>query len=524
MEVLEVKNALLSVSEKLGLVSFAAGLRELGVELYATGGTRQALLDAGVDCHDLAGYTGYPEMLDGRVKTLHPKVHAGILARRDLPHHMQQLDEHQIVPFDLVVVNLYPFRQTVGRKGCALPEAIEQIDIGGPTLIRAAAKNHSAVAVVTDPGQYAGVLQELKERGGIRLETRRRLAIEAFQLTASYDRAIARYLDSQLAGAEFPSELVCDYRLRRRLRYGENPHQQAALYVEAESAGPAIATAHQLHGKELSFNNILDLDSALAVVRDFAEPAAVVIKHTNPCGAAQAATLREAFLAAYEGDPLSAFGSVLGFNRELDAATAEAITEPGRFIEAIIAPRFSDEALHLLTTRPKWKANVRLVQVGELEWGQGTAASDYRKVSGGVLVQSADVGEDPREQWQVVTQRQPNEQELRDLAFAWKLVRHVKSNAIVLAKQMRLVGVGAGQMSRVDAVELAVRKAGDRAAGSVLASDAFFPFRDGPEAAAAAGVSAIIQPGGSRRDAEVIQACNEHNMAMIFTGRRHFRH
>jgi len=525
MDVVPIKRALFSVSEKLGVVSFAAGLQQLGTEIYATGGTRQALVDAGVSCVDLAEYTGYPEMLDGRVKTLHPKVHAGILARREVPEHMSQLQQHQIVPFDMVVVNLYPFERTVARRGCTLAEAIEQIDIGGPTMIRAAAKNHASVAVVTDPGQYADLLQEIKDRGGVSAETRRRLAVEAFQLTAAYDRAIARYLDSQVDGEEFPGELVCDYRRRRLLRYGENPHQRAALYVESGVLGPAIATAHQLHGKELSFNNILDLDSALAVALEFSEPAAVVIKHTNPCGVAVASTLRDAFLAAYECDPVSAFGSVLGFNRPVDGATAEAIAEPGRFIEAIVAPRFDEEAVQVLTTKPKWKANVRLVEVGELDVTPEVLQQlDYRKISGGVLVQTADRGDDPREEWRVVTERKPTDEELRDLEFAWRVVRHVKSNAIVLAKEGRAIGVGAGQMSRVDAVQLAVGKAGDRAAGSVLASDAFFPFRDGPDRAADAGVQAIIQPGGSRRDDEVIAACNERGLAMIFTGRRHFRH
>jgi phosphoribosylaminoimidazolecarboxamide formyltransferase/IMP cyclohydrolase len=524
VEVVKIRTALVSVSEKLGLISFAQALRDAGVEIFSTGGTHRTLREASVPAVEVAEYTGFPEMLDGRVKTLHPKVHGGILARRDVPEHMAALRAHAIRPFDMVVVNLYPFEQTVARPGCTLEQAIEQIDIGGPAMIRSAAKNHDAVAVVTDPAQYARVLQELRQRGGIGVELRRQLAWEAFELTAHYDRAIANYLAAR-AAEPFPRELVLDFQRKGLLRYGENPHQQGAFYLERGLGGAALATAQQLHGKELSYNNLLDLDSALLLAAEFAEPAAVVIKHNNPCGAATADALHHAFLRAYEGDPVSAFGCVLGFNRTVDEATAEAITEPGRFVEAIVAPDFADAAVRLLTTRPTWKGSVRLVRVGD--WGDGrdlVAGWDLRRVSGGLLVQTRDGGPDPQSDWKVVTRRQPTAKELDDLRFAWIVAKHVKSNAIVLARDRMVIGVGAGQMNRVESVAIASRKAAERARGSVLAGDAFFPFRDGPDLAAAAGVTAIIQPGGSRRDEECTAACNEHDIAMIFTGRRHFRH
>ena len=525
MEVVQVKTALVSVSQKLGLTSFGRALADAGVEIYSTGGTRRALTEAGIGAIEVAEYTGFPEMLDGRVKTLHPKVHGGILARRDLPEHMAAIAAHDIRPLDMVVVNLYPFEQTVARADCTLEQAIENIDIGGPTMIRSAAKNHDAVVVVTDPAQYASVIDELRERGGISHETRRRLALEAFRLTAHYDRAIAVYLARQQSREQFPCELVLDFSRKQVLRYGENPHQQAAFYVERGVSGPSLATARQIHGKELSYNNLLDLESALSAAVEFEQPAAIVVKHNNPCGASAAATLRQAFLQAYEGDPVSAFGCVIAFNREVDEATAEAITEPGRFVEAIVAPGFSDAASKLIETRPSWKANVRLLEVGELPASHDRAAAwDYRRVGGGLLVQTPDVVPDPESEWKVVTKRHPTDKELADLRFGVKVVKHVKSNAIVLAKDRMVVGVGAGQMNRVESEEIAVKKAGDRARGAVLAGDAFFPFRDGPDAAARAGVTAIIQPGGSKRDDESIAACDEHKIAMVFTGRRHFRH
>jgi phosphoribosylaminoimidazolecarboxamide formyltransferase/IMP cyclohydrolase len=487
-------------------------------------------VDAGIRATEVAEYTGFPEMLDGRVKTLHPKIHGGILARRDRPEHMRALEAHAIRQFDMVVVNLYPFEQTVARPDCSFEEAIENIDIGGPSMIRSAAKNHDAVAAVTDPSQYAGVLDELRQRGGISLETRRQLALQAFRLTAHYDRmiadrAIANYLARHESAERFPTELVLDLQRKQVLRYGENPHQHAAFYVERGVTGATLATARQIHGKELSYNNLLDLESALALVTEFTEPAAVVIKHNNPCGTATHEQLAVAFLRAYDGDPVSAFGCVMALNRTVDEATADAIAEPGRFVEAIIAPSFSEAAVQVLTTRPSWKANVRLIEVGEFgNSHESSGGWEYRRVSGGLLVQTRDAGSDPQDEWKIVTRRQPTDKELDDLRFAWTVVKHVKSNAIVLAKDRMVIGVGAGQMNRVESVDIATRKAGDKARGSVLGGDAFFPFRDGPDLAAKAGVTAIIQPGGSKRDEESIRACDENNIAMIFTGRRHFRH
>ncbi len=525
MDVLRVQTALVSVSDKTGLTEFARELSRAGVEMFSTGGTRRALAEAGIAAVEVAEYTGFPEMLDGRVKTLHPKVHGGILARRDLPEHMAALREHGIRTLDLIVVNLYPFERTVAQPNCTMDEAIENIDIGGPSMIRSAAKNHDAVAVVTDPGQYAAVLEELRSRGGVSRELRRRLALEAFRRTARYDRAIAGYLERDTTHEEFPADLVLEFERRQILRYGENPHQQAAFYTTRGADGPSLAAARQLHGKELSYNNLLDLESALALVSEFSQPGAVLIKHNNPCGASETDSLRQAFLQAYDGDPVSAFGCVMALNRTVDEATAEAITDTGRFVEAIIAPGFSDAGLRLLTTRPSWKTNVRLLELGDLNRsGLAPPGWDLRRVSGGLLVQTPDLDPERELEWKVVTQRQPTDKVLADLRFGLKIVKHVKSNAIVLAKDRMVVGVGAGQMNRVESVEIAVRKAGDRARGAVLAGDAFFPFRDGPDAAAKAGVAAIIQPGGSKRDDESIAACNEHGIAMVFTGRRHFRH
>ena len=525
MDVVPIRRALISVSQKIGLTTFARGLQEAGVRIYSTGGTRKFLSEGGVESTEVADYTGFPEMLDGRVKTLHPKIYGGILARRDMPEHIAALEAHDIRPFDLVVVNLYPFEQTVSRRDCSFAEAIEQIDIGGPSMIRAAAKNHDSVAVVTDPSQYADILQEILEQEGTSATTRRNLSLMAFRLTAGYDRAIVDYLACHETEEDFPSQLVVELKKKATLRYGENPHQKAAIYIESSSTGSSLGSSLKIHGKELSYNNLLDLDSALLITLEFAEPTAVIIKHNNPCGAATRESLREAFLCAYEGDPVSAFGCVLGFNRPVDRATAEALTEPGRFVEAIIAPEFSDVAVELLTSRPTWKANVRLVEVGNLnDAPDATDSWDYRRITGGMLIQSRDSLDDPRDEWQVVSKRKPNDKEIEDLQFCWKIVKHVKSNAIVLAKDLSIVGVGAGQMNRVESVDIAIRKAGQRSLESVLASDAFFPFRDGPDRAANSRITAIIQPGGSRRDAESIAACNEHDIAMIFTGRRHFRH
>jgi phosphoribosylaminoimidazolecarboxamide formyltransferase/IMP cyclohydrolase len=525
-----IRRALLSVSDKTGLLDLARGLAAFHIELISTGGTRKALADAGLSVRDVSEVTGFPEMLDGRVKTLHPRVHGGILAVRDNPEHVRTMQEHSIPPIDLVVCNLYPFEATLARPGATHEEIIENIDIGGPSMVRSAAKNYRDVAIVTSPDQYVAILQEMRQHNGaLSLVTRERLAAAAFTRTAAYDRAISTYFAGLTETEPFAASF--DLRLVRRqsLRYGENPHQRAAFYVEPDAPPASVARAEVLHGKELSYNNLLDLDSALNLVREFSEPAAVVIKHNNPCGAAIADSLVEAFRKAYEGDPLSAFGGILGFNREVDEATAMQISEPNRFVECIIAPSFSDAAFHVLTTRPTWKKSVRLLKTGPLgglHQGVDTPRSplDFRRVDGGLLVQDRDRGSDDFGQLKVVTKRAPTEEEMRDLHFTWLVCKHVKSNAIVLGKDGMVVGVGAGQMSRVDSVQIAVRKAAQRSKGAVLASDAFFPFRDNVDEAARAGVTAIIQPGGSVRDADSIQACDEHGLAMVFTGIRHFRH
>lgn len=524
-----IRRALLSVSDKTGLIDLARGLAAFNVELISTGGTRKALADAGLAVRDISEVTGFPEILDGRVKTLHPKIHGGLLAIRDNPQHQATIAAQGIQPIDLVVCNLYPFEATVARPGASHEEIVENIDIGGPSMVRSASKNYHDVAVVTSPEQYPAVLAELQaNNGGLTLATRERLAAAAFARTAAYDQAIAAYFAGRAEprpADPLPARLELVFERRMPLRYGENPHQAAAFYVEPGVRHASVATALQRHGKELSYNNILDLDSAFNLVREFAEPAAVVIKHNNPCGAAIGATLEEAFQKAYEGDPLSAYGGVLAFNREVDEATARQITEPKRFIECIIAPGYSEAAFAVLTTRPTWKNSVRLLTTPPLIDDPTARARDFRRVDGGLLVQTRDLrGADDFAGLKVVTKRPPTPQELADLRFAWLVCKHVKSNAIVLAKGGMVVGVGAGQMSRVDSVHLAVRKSGDRHTGSVLASDAFFPFRDNVDEAAKAGVTAIAQPGGSLRDADSIAACDEHGLAMVFTGTRHFRH
>ncbi|HLJ96892.1 MAG TPA: bifunctional phosphoribosylaminoimidazolecarboxamide formyltransferase/IMP cyclohydrolase [Gemmataceae bacterium] len=523
-----IRRALLSVSDKTGLVDLARVLAELGVELISTGGTRKSLEAAGLTVRDIADLTGFPEILDGRVKTLHPRVYGAILAVREDPQHQATLQAHRIPPIDLVVCNLYPFEATVAKPGSSHEQIIEDIDIGGPTLVRAAAKNYHDVAIVMEPARYAIIIDELRANGGaLTLETREQLAAAAFARIAAYDRAISHYFQRRLGDEILPAQLDLHFERRMPLRYGENPHQQAAFYIDPDERRASVATAKALHGKELSFNNLLDLDSALNLIREFDVPAAVVIKHNNPCGAAVAASLEEAFRKAYEGDPLSAYGGILGFNREVDEATARQVTEPNRFVECVIAPSFHPAAFALLTTRPSWKKNVRLLETGPLtnESRDGAAGYDFRRVDGGLLVQTRDLARaDELAQMQIPTKRAPCAEELADLRFAWVVCKHVKSNAIVLAKDGRVVGVGAGQMSRVDSVHLAVRKAGERSRGSVLASDAFFPFRDNIDEAAKAGVTAVVQPGGSMRDPDSIQACDEHGMAMVLTGVRHFRH
>jgi phosphoribosylaminoimidazolecarboxamide formyltransferase/IMP cyclohydrolase len=522
----KIQRALVSVSDKTGLTEFAQGLVAAGVEIFASGGSRRHLEQAGIAVHEVAAYTGFPEMMDGRIKTLHPKIHGGILCRRDRPDDMAAASEHGIVPFELVIVNLYPFEQTIARDGVTVEEAIEQIDIGGPTLVRAAAKNHAFVTIACQPGLYGRILEQVRQSGATTQELRRELAGAAFAHMAGYDAVVAAYFAGMRAQpqatGEFPDRMTVTLRREMALRYGENPHQAAALYAAADATSGSLVRAQKLHGKELSYNNLLDLDSALAVARSLPTPGVAVLKHNNPCGAATADSLAEAMRLAWDGDAVSAFGSVLGFNVPVDAAAATFLAEPDRFVEAIVAPDFMPEAFEILTTKPKWRANVRLVAVGRIEPGRG--ALELRQISGGMLCQTADDLPDDESTWQVATAVQPNEVQCADLRFAWSVCRHVKSNAIVLARGRALVGVGAGQMSRVDAVEIAIRKAGERARGAVLASDAFFPFEDSIHHAAAAGVAAVIQPGGSRRDDAVIAACNRHGLAMIFTGRRHFRH
>ncbi|MEW4488364.1 bifunctional phosphoribosylaminoimidazolecarboxamide formyltransferase/IMP cyclohydrolase [Thalassoglobus sp. JC818] len=517
------RRALVSVSDKTGLGPFAKGLADLGFEILSTGGTARFLKEQGLQVIDVSEYTEFPEIMGGRVKTLHPRVHGAILGRPDLPDDAAAIQAHGIVPFELVVVNLYPFEQTIAKPDVSIPEAIEQIDIGGPSMVRSSAKNHAYVGIVTDPEQYEPVLNALQD-GSLPPELRRKLAASAFESTARYDRAISDYFASlEDDSSEFPESLSLQFEKKSDLRYGENPHQSAAVYLESKPPAASIASSVQLHGKELSYNNYLDLDAALSIALEFEQPASVVIKHTNPCGCAVGENLASAFDKAYAGDPVSAFGSIIGFNRELDLATAEMLAEPGRFIEAIIAPGYSPEALEVLRTKPKWKNNVRILACEGFQ-EPSPVSHDYRRLTGGLLVQQRDDRPDPPEDERVVTDRAPTEQELVDLRFSWKVCKHVKSNAIVLANQGMIVGVGAGQMSRLDSSMIAAHKAGERSQGAVVASDAFFPFRDGVDEAAKAGVTAVIQPGGSRNDEQVIEACNEHGMAMIFTGHRHFKH
>ncbi len=518
----KIVRALISVSDKLGLASFAKGLVAAGVEIYSTGGTRTYLEKEGVPVKDISGYTGFPEMMDGRLKTLHPKVHGGILCRRNHLGDMNALAENGIQTFELVVVNLYPFEATVAREGVTEEEAIENIDIGGPTMIRAAAKNHQFVTVVTSQDQYSAVLEQIQQTGKTTKQLRQSLARDAFTMTGHYDTAIARFFADRLEDEQFPSTFSVTLSRNEVLRYGENPHQLAAVYSDKLGGGANVVSARQLSGKELSYNNLLDLDSALAIARSFDKPAVAVLKHNNPCGCAVSENISTAVKKAMAGDPLSAFGSILGFNRPVDAASAEILAEPGLFVEAIVAPSFDQEALDILTSKPKWGKNVRLLHVGSLD--SKPSRWVLRPLEGGALLQEADIANDPEDQWSVVTEKKPDPATMNDMRFAWQVVRHVKSNAIVLCKDEMLLGAGAGQMSRVDSVEIAIKKAGDRINGSVLGSDAFFPFPDSIEMVARYGIRCIIQPGGSRNDDAVIEACNKSDIPMIFTGRRHFKH
>lgn len=524
MESPKIKRALMSVSDKTGIVEFARKLVEIGVEIVSTGGTKRHLQEAGVEVTDVTDYTGFPEMMDGRVKTLHPKIFAGVLCRHNLESDMQTISEHGIEAFELVVVNLYPFAETIAKPGTTKAEAVEQIDIGGPSLIRAAAKNHDFVSVACDPDQYSKIITEIEESGCTSIETRRLLMAQAFVHTADYDKTISEYFSNRSDQDRYPKSLNLYLKKKTDLRYGENSHLDAALY-SVQGAGQSDANlidAKQLNGRRLSYNNLLDLDSALAMVRGLEGPACSVVKHNNPCGAATNGSLAIACKNGFAGDPISAFGSVVGFNRTVDAETAEELASGDKFVEAIVAPEFAPEAVKILTTKPKWKKNVRLLAVGDL--GSSKPTWEYRNLNGGMLVQDADNGMSNYDAWKIATTEAIDDATMDELRFGWHMVRFVKSNAITLSNEQALVGVGAGQMSRVDSVEIAIRKAGERAAGSVLASDAFFPFADSIESAAAAGIKAIIQPGGSVRDEEVVAACNQHGIPMVLTGRRHFRH
>lgn len=525
-----IKRALLSVSDKTGIVEFARSLSEKGVDLLSTGGTAKLLAENGIKVTEVSDYTGHPEIMDGRVKTLHPKVHGGILARRGIDEVV--MTENDISAIDLVVVNLYPFANAVADNNCSLENAIENIDIGGPTMVRAAAKNHKDVTIVVNAGDYERVLAEMAaNNGSLVYQTRFDLAIAAYEHTAAYDGMIANYFGKMLPAygssdviseekQKFPRTFNSQFIKKQDLRYGENSHQDAAFYVEANPEEASVSTAKQIQGKALSYNNIADTDSALECVKEFDEAACVIVKHANPCGVAIGDNIFAAYDSAYKTDPTSAFGGIIAFNRELDAETAEAIVSR-QFVEVIIAPSISAAAAKIVAAKP----NVRLLVCGQ--WSTQTTGLDYKRVNGGLLIQDRDQGKVSADELKVVTKRQPTDAEMRDLQFCWKVAKYVKSNAIVYVKNSMTIGVGAGQMSRVYSAKVAGIKAADEnleVAGSVMASDAFFPFRDGLDAAAAAGITAVIQPGGSMRDNEVIAAADEHNIAMVFTGMRHFRH
>lgn len=515
----EVKRALVSVSDKTGIVEMAKGLAALGAEILSTGGTAKALREAGLAVTDVAAYTGSPEILEGRVKTLHPKIHGGLLGRRSLPQHVADMRQHGILPIDVVVVNLYPFEAMISRPDCTFEQAIETIDIGGPSMLRSAAKNHEDVLVVVDPADYARVLEALRA-GTVPSAIRRELATKVFQHTARYDSLIAAYLgrEADPQAARFPAILSLQFERVDLLRYGENPHQQGAFYREPDAREPSASKAQLLHGKAMSYNNYLDANAALELVKEFRETAVVIVKHNNPCGVAVGATPVEAYVRARETDPMSAFGGVIAFNRPVDLAAAKELTST--FVEVVIAPEFAADALPVLQR----KKDLRLLAVGTLE-SSIRDGLDFKRLVGGLIVQDRDLGAlGELRTLPVPTKRQPTDDEYAACAFAWKVCKHVKSNAIVYARSGQTVGIGAGQMSRVDSVRLAGMKAVLPVKGSVMASDAFFPFRDGLDAAAQAGITAVIQPGGSIRDQEVIAAADEHQIAMILTGMRHFRH
>jgi phosphoribosylaminoimidazolecarboxamide formyltransferase/IMP cyclohydrolase len=522
MDKIKIRQALVSVSDKTGLVELARGLVASGVAILSTGGTAKLLAANAIKVTEVADYTGYPEMLDGRLKTLHPKVHGGLLARRDLPEHMAAIREAGIEPIDLVVVNLYPFRETIAKPGCTFEEAVENIDIGGPTMVRAAAKNHGGVAVVTDPGDYVRILDEMRANGGaLGAATRLALAKKAFAHTAAYDAGVANYLtalDGEARPTLFPDKLTLQWEKAQPMRYGENPHQAAAFYRDTDPVAGSLARYEQIQGKELSYNNIADADAAWECVKTFERPACVIIKHANPCGVAEDDDCLGAYTRAFKTDPTSAFGGIIAFNRPLDGATADALAK--QFVEVVLAPEISAEARAVLAG----KANVRVLAV---PIANAVQRYDFKRVGGGLLVQTPDARNVGAGDLKIVTRRKPTGEELRDLLFAWRVAKYVKSNAIVFCGDGMTLGVGAGQMSRVDSARIAAIKAqnaGLSLAGSVVASDAFFPFRDGLDVVAEAGAKAVIQPGGSMRDDEVIAAADERGVAMVFTGVRHFRH
>lgn len=513
------RRALISVSDKTGAVEFAKELEALGYEVVSTGGTAKAIEKAGIAVTGVSDITGFPECLDGRVKTLHPMIHAGILAMRSNPEHMKQIEELGVTPIDIVAINLYPFKQTILKEGVTFEEAIENIDIGGPTMIRAAAKNWQDVAVIVDPADYEVVLKELREQGEVTRETKLKLSYKVFEHTAAYDTLISTYLRKHAGFSQFPENLSLTYEKVQEMRYGENPHQKAAFYREVGAPENSLACAKQLHGKELSFNNINDANGALDILKELGkeQPAAVAVKHTNPCGVGLGDTICEAYLNAYEADPVSVFGGIVAVNREVDAKTAEEMAKI--FLEIIIAPSFSKEALEILEK----KKNIRLMELPACAQPNEKDLLDTKKVVGGLLVQQLDT-ELCGEELQVATDRAPTEEEMRKLMLGWKVVKNTKSNAIVLTNEKATVGVGPGQTNRIGALEIAIRMGGDKVKGSVMASDAFFPFKDCVETAHQAGITAIIQPGGSVRDQESIDCCNQYGIAMVFTGRRHFKH
>lgn len=509
--------ALLSVSDKTGIIEFAQELEKLGVQIISTGGTHRKLEESGVSVTGISDVTGFPECLDGRVKTLHPAVHGGILAMRDKPEHMKQLEDLKIETIDIVAINLYPFKETIMKPGVKLEEAIENIDIGGPTMLRSAAKNHRDVVVICDPSDYAAVIEELKEKKEVSYDTKYRLALKVFQHTAAYDAMISDYLRKQI-GAELPDNLTLTFEKVQDLRYGENPHQSATYYKEIKPDAGALVNAKQLHGKELSFNNINDTNGALATLKEFEEPTIVAVKHANPCGVGVGATIAEAYQKAYDCDPTSIFGGIVAANRPIDGETAKKIN--AIFIEIVIAPDFTQEALEILTQ----KKNIRLLKLEDITAPTPEDQIDMKKVSGGLLVQGADTKLYDESELKVVTEKAPTDKEMEDLKLAMKVVKHIKSNGIVIAKDGATIGIGPGQVNRIWAVGNAIRQSNFELSGSVLASDAFFPFDDCVTAAAEAGVTAIIQPGGSMRDQESIDKANELGIAMVFCGMRHFKH